>query len=79
MEPTLLLEKVSSYIRSPTPIMAPDGIWKRKGFDLGTGPPAYKTLLSTPLPSPLRAYQGLKLGIKTYLATWQLQAAYVFV
>ena len=26
MEPTLLLEKVSSYIRSPTPIMAPDGI-----------------------------------------------------
>ena len=48
-----------------------------RGFELGAGPPAYKTLLSTS--PPLRAYQGLKLGIKTYLATWQLQAAYVFV
>lgn len=30
-------------LRSPTPIMAPDGIWKGKGFDLWAEPPAYKT------------------------------------
>ena len=40
------------HLRSPTPIMAPDGIWKGKEFTLGAGPPAYKTLLSTPSPSP---------------------------
>jgi len=52
-------------LRSPTPIMAPDGIWKGKGFDLGAGSPAYKTLLSSPPPPPPPpCVSGLKLGIK---------------
>ena len=80
MESTPLLEKVSSYGLLPR-------LWlqmvyeKVKGLTSGQSLPRIKLswVPPPPLPSPAPGVSGLKLEIKTYLATWQLQAAYVFV